>query len=47
MKLESSSITEGTVYFDVRFNVVLSGNKEPIILIINLAIQTIDKLGYE
>lgn len=47
MNSESSSINEGTVYFDVRFNAVLPGNKEPITLIINLEIQTVDKPGYE
>lgn len=44
---ESSSINEGTVYFDVRFNATIPGTKEPIMLIINLEIQTKDKPGYE
>ena len=40
---ESSSINEGTVYYDVRFNAIAPENGEPITLIINLEIQTDDK----
>ena len=47
MNSESSSIKEETVYYDIRFNAVLPGKKEPITLIINLEIQTKDKPGYE
>ena len=47
MNSESSSVNEGTVYFDVRFNASMPGIKEPITLIINLEIQTKDKPGYE
>lgn len=47
MNSESSSINEGTVYFDVRFNATIPGTKEPITLIINVEIQTKDKPGYE
>ena len=47
MNSESSSINEGTVYFDVRFNASIPGTKEPITLIINVEIQTKDKPGYE
>lgn len=44
---ESGSINEGTVYYDVRFNAIAPANGEPIMLIINLEIQTDDKPGYE
>ena len=47
MNSESSSINEGTVYFDVRFNAVAPGDSDPITLIINLEIQTKEKPGYE
>ena len=47
MNSESSSINEGTVYFDVRFNATIPSTKEPITLIINVEIQTKDKPGYE
>ena len=47
MNSESSSITEGTVYYDVRFNACMPGTEEPITLIINVEIQTKDKPGYE
>ena len=47
MNSESSSVTEGTVYYDVRFTAVVPENDEPITLIINLEIQTDDKPGYE
>ena len=47
MNPESSSINEGTVYYDVRFNAIAPENGEPITLIINLEIQTDDKPGYE
>lgn len=47
MNSESSSINEGTVYYDVRFNAIAPENGEPITLIINLEIQTDDKPGYE
>ncbi len=43
---ESSSINEGTVYFDVRFNAKMPGEKEPVTLIINLEMQTEDRPGY-
>ena len=44
---ESSSIKEGTVYYDVRFNATIPEKEEPITLLINLEIQTKDKPGYE
>lgn len=44
---ESSSINEGTIYYDVRFNATAPGNSEPVTLIINLEIQTDDKPGYD
>ena len=47
MNSESSSINEGTVYYDVRFNAIAPENGESITLIINLEIQTDDKPGYE
>lgn len=47
MSSESSSINEGTVYYDVRFNAIAPENGESITLIINLEIQTDDKPGYE
>ena len=47
MNSESSSINEGTVYYDVRFNAIAPENGESITLIINLEIQTDDKSGYE
>ena len=49
MKLnsESSSVEEGTIYYDVCFNAVAPANGEPITLIVNLEIQTDDKPGYE
>ena len=47
MNSESSSINEGTVYYDMRFNAIAPENGEPITLIINLEIQTDDKPGYE
>ena len=47
MNSESSSINEGTVYYDVRFNAIAPENGESITLIINLEIQTYDKPGYE
>ena len=47
MNSESSSINEGTVYYDVRFNACMPGTEEPITLIINVEIQTKDKPGYE
>lgn len=47
MNSESSSINEGTVYYDVRFNAIAPENGEFITLIINLEIQTDDKPGYE
>ena len=39
MNSESSSINEGTVYYDVRFNALVPGSGEPVTLIINLEIQ--------
>lgn len=47
MNSESSSVNEGTVYYDVRFTAIAPGSDEPITLIINLEIQTDDKPGYE
>ena len=47
MNSESSSINEGTVYYDVRFNAIAPENGESITLIINLEIQTDDKPVYE
>ena len=47
MNSESSSINEGTVYYDVRFSAIALENGESITLIINLEIQTDDKPGYE
>ena len=47
MNSESSSVNEGTVYYDVRFNAIAPTNEEIIKLIINLEIQTNDKPGYE
>ncbi len=47
MNSESSSILEGTVFYDVRFNAVVPDTKESVTLIINLEIQTDDKPGYE
>ncbi len=47
MNSESSSILEGTIYYDVRFNAIVPDTKEPVTLIINLEIQTDDKPGYE
>ncbi len=44
---ESSSINEGTVYYDVRFNAVVPSTDEKVTLIINLEIQTDDKPGYD
>ena len=44
---ESTSIREGTVYYDVRFNAKVPGENGLITLIINLEIQTKDKPGYE
>lgn len=46
MSSESTAIKEQTVYFDVRFQATLPGEKEPITLIINLEIQNQDKPGY-
>lgn len=46
MNSESTAIKEQTVYFDVRFQATLPGEKEPITLIINLEIQNQDKPGY-
>ncbi len=47
MNSESPSISEGTVYYDVRFNAVVPESGEPVTLIINLEIQTDDRPGYE
>ena len=47
MNSESSSVNEGTVYYDVRFTAIAPINEEIIKLIINLEIQTNDKPGYE
>ena len=47
MNSESNSINEGTVYYDVRFNAVVPDSGEPVTLIINLEVQTVDKPGYE
>lgn len=47
MNSESSSINEGTVYYDVRFNALVPGSGEPVTLIINLEIQADDRPGYE
>ena len=47
MNSESSSVSEGTIYYDVRFNAIAPANGEQITLIINLEIQTDDKPGYE
>lgn len=47
MNSESSSVNEGTVYYDVRFTAIAPENDELITLIINLEIQTDDKPGYE
>ena len=47
MNSESSSVNEGTVYYDVRFTAIAPTNGEIIKLIINLEIQTNDKPGYE
>lgn len=44
---ESSSVNEGTIYYDVRFTATAPGDDEPITLIINLEVQTDDKPGYE
>ena len=46
MNSESTAIKEQTVYFDVRFQATLPGEKEPITLIINLEIQNQDRPGY-
>ena len=47
MNSESSSVNEGTVYYDVRFTAIAPTNGEIIKLITNLEIQTNDKPGYE
>ena len=47
MNVESGSINEGTVYYDIRFNAISPGAKEPVTLMINLEIQTDDKPGYD
>ena len=47
MNSESSSVNEGTVYYDVRFNAIVPTNGEVVTLIINLEIQSDDKPGYE
>lgn len=47
MNSESSSVNEGTVYYDVRFMAVIPDTNEPIGFIINLEIQTDDYPGYE
>lgn len=47
MNSESGSISEGTVYYDVRFNAIVPNTDKPITLIINLEIQADDKPGYE
>lgn len=47
MNSESSSVNEGTVYYDVRFTATAPDNGDPVTLIINLEIQTKDKPGYE
>ena len=44
---ESSSVNEGTVYYDVRFNAIAPTNGELVTLLINLEIQIDDKPGYE
>jgi hypothetical protein len=43
---ESTAIREQTVYFDIRFKAYAPGEKEPIMLIINLEIQLDDTPGY-
>ena len=47
MNSESSSISEGTIFYDVRFNAVVPESGNPVTLIINLEIQLDDKPGYE
>ncbi len=44
---ESTSISDGTVYYDVRFNAVVPDSGKPVTLIINLEIQVNDTPGYE
>jgi predicted transposase/invertase (TIGR01784 family) len=43
---ESTSINEGTVYYDIRLRAYLPNVDEPIIIYINLEIQLDDKPGY-
>ena len=43
MNSESSSVNEGTVYYDVRFTAIAPENDELITLIINLEIQKIGR----
>lgn len=47
MNSESSSVNEGTVYYDVRFIAVIPDTNEQIALIINIEIQNDDHPGYE
>ena len=43
---EDSSIKEGTVYYDIRFNAVVPDTDEPVQLIINVEAQKDNKLPY-
>ena len=43
---EANAVKDQTVYYDIRFKAYLSGNPEPIQLIINLEIQLNDTPGY-
>ncbi len=44
---ESNSISEGVVYYDLRFNAVVPGSGNPVTLIINIEVQVDDRPGYE
>lgn len=44
--IEDSSIQEGTVYYDIRFNAIVPDTKEPVQLIINIEAQKDDKTTY-
>ncbi|MGM9940986.1 MAG: PD-(D/E)XK nuclease family transposase [Bulleidia sp.] len=42
---ESTSINEGTIYYDIRFQATVPGKEKPIGLIINIEMQRSDKPG--
>ena len=46
MNTEDNSIDEGKIYYDIRFNAIVPGTKEPIYLIINIEAQKDDRPGY-